>query len=122
MSHFAKIENNRVTQVIVAEQDFIDTLEGTWIQTSYNTYGGVHYGQDGNPDGGIALRYNYASIGGHYDSETDAFYEEQPFSSWTLNTTTYTWQPPTPYPNDGNDYKWDETTDSWQQATLIVPE
>jgi hypothetical protein len=74
MSHFAKIENNIVTNVIVAEQEFIDTQSGTWIQTSYNTHGNVHYGQDGNDDGGVALRANYAGIGYTYDTDNDVFY------------------------------------------------
>ena len=62
MSHFAKIEDNLVTTVIVAEQDFIDTLEGTWVQTSYNTHGGIHIFS------GTALRKNYAGRGHIYDS------------------------------------------------------
>ena len=71
MSHFAKIENNLVTNVIVAEQEFIDTQDGTWVQTSYNTRGNVHYGQDGKPDGGTALRANYAGIGDTYTCTTE---------------------------------------------------
>ena len=108
MSHFAKIEDNIVTTVIVAEQDFIDTLEGTWIQTSYNTSSGVHYGQDGNPDGGVALRKNYAGIGMIYDSVKDAFYTSKPYASWTLDNTTCQWEAPIVYPDDDKLYKWDE--------------
>jgi hypothetical protein len=109
MSHFAKIENNLVTTVIVAEQDFIDTQEGTWVQTSYNTRDGVHYGQDGNPDGGVALRKNYASMGMIYDSVKDAFYGPKPYASWTLDNTTCIWEAPLAYPEDNDKvYGWDE--------------
>ena len=118
MSHFAKVINGIVDQVIVAEQDFIDSLPDedgvTWVQTSYNTYGGVHYGQDGTPDGGVALRKNYAGIGMVYDATRDAFYTPQPFESWTLNEDTCWWEPPVPMPDDGNRYQWNEDTQSWE--------
>tara|TARA_R110001599_G_scaffold189172_1_gene383898 strand:- start:98 stop:466 length:369 start_codon:yes stop_codon:yes gene_type:complete len=107
MSHYAKIENNLVTTVIVAEQDFIDTQDGTWVQTSYNTRGGVHYGQDRNPDGGVALRGNYAGIGYTYDATNDVFYAPKPFESWTL-ADTWLWVAPITYPDDGKFYRWDE--------------
>ena len=115
MSHFAQVVNGIVQQVIVAEQDVIDSgMFGTgWVQTSYNTRGGIHYGQDGQPDGGVALRANYAGIGYAYDSTNDVFYAPQPFSSWSLNQTTWLWVPPTPYPTDTKDYYWDEPTLSW---------
>jgi len=114
MGHFAKVENNIVMQVIVAEQDVIDSgIFGTgWIQTSYNTRGGVHYGQDGQPDGGIALRGNYAGIGYTYDQTNDVFYAFQPYPSWTISEPTWLWQPPIAMPTDRR-YKWDETTLSW---------
>lgn len=110
MSHFAKIENNLVTNVIVAEQDFVDShCEGTWLQTSYNTRGNVHYGQDGEPDGGVALRGNYAGIGDTYDATNDVFYAPRPsFTSWTLNTSTWLWDAPITCPDDGKKYYWDE--------------
>ena len=108
MSHFAKIEDNLVTTVIVAEQDYLDTLEGTWVQTSYNTRGGVHYGQDGNSDGGVALRKNYAGIGYTYDISKDAFYIQKPHASWTLDNTTCLWEAPITYPDDDEAYTWDE--------------
>lgn len=108
MSHFAKIEDNLVTNVIVAEQNFIDTQEGTWVQTSYNTRGNVHYGQDGNPDGGVALRKNYAGIGHTYDASKDAFYETKPHNSWTLDNTTCLWEAPIAYPDNDKAYYWDE--------------
>ena len=116
MSHFAKVENGVVTQVIVAEQDVIDSgLFGTgWVQTSYNTHGGVHYGQDGQPDGGVALRKNYAGIGYSYDEQLDAFIPPQPYPSWVLNGDTCLWQAPVPYPEDGQKYEWDEETISWK--------
>ena len=107
MSHFAKVENKIVTQVIVAEQDFIDTQEGTWVQTSYNTYGGQH------SSGGTPLRKNYAGKGYVYDSTRDAFYIPQPYPSWTLNETTCYWEPPVAYPNDDKSYTWNEDTTSW---------
>ena len=87
MAHFAKVLDGIVQRVIVAEQDYIDQLvetqPGEWIQTSYNTRGGVHSG------GGTPLRKNFAGIGYHYDAAADAFYEPQPYPSWTLNTTSY---------------------------------
>jgi len=114
MSHFAKVEDGIVTQVIVAEQDFVDTQEGTWVQTSYNTHGGVHYSSETfEPDGGVALRKNYAGIGYTYDSGRDAFYEPQPYPSWTLNESSCIWEAPIPMPDDGNRYEWDEDTTGW---------
>tara|TARA_R110000796_G_scaffold249687_1_gene377781 strand:- start:89 stop:469 length:381 start_codon:yes stop_codon:yes gene_type:complete len=111
LAHYAKIENNLVTNVIVAEQDFIDTQDGTWVQTSYNTSGNVHYGinVDGEyvADGGVALRGNYAGIGCTYDSTNDVFYAPKPFESWTL-ADTWLWVAPITYPDDGKFYDWDE--------------
>lgn len=119
MSHFAKVENGIVTQVIVIEQDVLDLGywgdPASWVQTSYNTRGGIHYGQDGQPDGGVALRKNYAGTGYIYDSVRDAFYAPQPFPSWTLDEETCLWNPPTEYPNDGKIYQWDEPTTSWKE-------
>lgn len=116
MSHFAKVENGIVTQVIVAEKDFIATLDGQWIQTSYNTRGGVHYGIDGQPDDGIALRGNYAGIGYTYDKEHDLFYAPQPYPSWILNQTSWLWEAPVPYPTDGKIYQWNDLATSWIEA------
>ena len=121
MSHYAKVHNGIVEQVIVAETEFftnghfVDTSPGEWIQTSYNTHGGIHYGQDGNPDGGIALRGNYAGIGMIYDSVNDVFYTKQPYPSWTLNNTTWIWEAPVAHPNDGKTYVWDESTLNWSE-------
>jgi hypothetical protein len=120
MSHFAKVQNGVVTEVIVAEQDFINSgLVGPaseWVQTSYNTRGGVHYGEDGQPDGGAALRGNYAGIGYTYDSTHDVFYVPQPYPSWTLNNTTWMWEPPVPYPTDDKMYQWNEEARNWVEV------
>jgi hypothetical protein len=117
MSYFAKIENGIVVHVISAEQDFINSgLAGDpslWIQTSYNTRGGVHYGQDGQPDGGVALRANYAGIGFTYDENLDAFIPPKPFESWVLDEETCLWNAPIKAPDDGNFYQWNELTQSW---------
>jgi len=110
MSHFAKVVDGIVTQVIVAEQEFFDSFiddsPGEWIQTSYNTHGGQH--PKGRP-----LRYNYAGFGYVYDREADAFYAPQPYPSWTLNTETYIWEAPVAYPDDGLNYDWDEASLAW---------
>lgn len=117
MSHFAKVVDGKVVQVIVAEREFFDTFvdssPGEWIQTSYNTRGGVHYGQDGNPDGGVALRGNFGDVGYFYDAQHDVFHSPALYPSWVLNQTTWLWEPPTPYPTDGKDYVWDEASISW---------
>ncbi len=113
MAHFAKVVNNKVTQVIVAEPEFMDTYvgdsPGRWIQTSYNTRGGVHI------LGGTPLRYNYAGVGFNYDKTADAFYAPQPYPSWILNTNTYLWEAPVAYPSDIDTvpYIWNETNQSW---------
>ena len=132
MSYFANVPtltNGKgiVKEVISADQSVIDSGSfgepSLWWQTSYNTYGNIHYGQDGQPDGGVALRANYAGIGYTLDTTvvqdgvTGVFYAPQPYSSWTLNTQTYEWQAPVPYPNDGKVYDWDEATLSW----VLVP-
>jgi len=102
MSHFAKIVNGVVETVIVAEQDFIDTQEGEWVKTSYNTHVGIH------KSGGTPLRKNYAGVGFTYDRNKDAFIPPKPFESWTLNEDTCRWQPPIDKPNDNNFYFWNE--------------
>lgn len=121
MSHYAKVLDGKVVQVIVAEAEFFDTFvdssPGAWIQTSYNTRGNVHYGPDGQPDGGVALRGNYAGVGFTYDAARDVFYPPQPYPSWTLNESTWLWESPVPYPNDGKLYVWDEATTSWIEVT-----
>lgn len=116
MSHFALIDdNNIVVQVIVAEQEFIDSgIVGDpskWIQTSYNTSGGVHL------LGGTPLRKNYAGIGYTYDPIRDAFIPPKPYyESWTLNEDTCKWEPPVPYPTDGKDYIWEEALKEWKEV------
>jgi hypothetical protein len=120
MSHFAKIDqNNMVTQVIVAEQEVINTgLFGdpaSWIQTSYNTHGGVHR------LGGTPLRKNYAGIGYSYNSTNDCFVPPKPFASWTLNINTCLWQPPVAMPTDNKMYQWNETAQVWDEITVTVP-
>jgi len=115
MAHFAKVNNGIVERVIVAEAEFFDTFvddsAGTWIQTSYNTYGGEHR------DGGTPLRKNYAGIGYIYDKTRDAFYAPQPYESWTLNEDTCLWESPVAYPDDGNEYEWNETNQQWDEIT-----
>ena len=125
MAHFAKVTNGVVTKVIVAEQEFIDTYQdgepGVWVQTSYNTHGGVHYvpNQPDTPseDQSKALRKNFAGTNWIYDRVRDAFYEPQPYPSWTLNEDTCWWEPPTAYPSDGKNYNWDESSKSWVEST-----
>lgn len=120
MSHFAKVEDGIVTEVLVIEQDVIDTgLFGDpalFVQTSYNTRGGVHYGPDGKPDG-PGLRKNYAGIGYAYDTLLDAFIPPKPFPSWLLDTQTCLWNAPVPYPTDGKPYAWDEENQTWVDVT-----
>lgn len=114
MSHFAQIDsNNIVTQVLVIEQDVIDTgLFGdpaSFVQTSYNTYGGQHR------LGGTPLRKNYAGIGFTYDRERDAFIPPKPYNSWILDEETCLWNAPVPLPEDEKRYVWDEETVSWKE-------
>ena len=115
MAHYAKVADGVVTKVIVAEADFFDNFvddsPGTWIQTSYNTRGGVHYGQDGNPDGGVALRKNFAGIGFTYNEVEDIFITPQPYPSW-IREGSY-WNPPIPCPTNDNKYTWNEENQSW---------
>jgi hypothetical protein len=121
VTHFAKVLDGKVIQVIVAEPEFFDTFvdssPGQWIQTSYNTRGGVHYGPDGEPDGGVALRGNYAGVGYTYDQANDVFYAPQPFPSWALDQTTWLWNAPIMYPTDNQQYVWDEATVGWKLVT-----
>ena len=153
MAHYAELdENNIVIRVLVVsndditidgvedEQSGIDFLlnqmpdSGPWVQTSYNTRGGVHYAGGSNktiPDGGTALRGNYAGIGWTYDESNDVFISPQPYPSWILDEG-FIWRPPTPYPVipltailDGelvemeSPHRWDEATTSWVSPLLI---
>ena len=125
MAHFAKVVDGIVTQVIVAEPEFfetfVDSSPGEWIQTSYNTRGGVHYQPDSytpSDDQTKALRKNYAGIGYSYDRQRDAFIPPKPFPSWLLDDETCLWNAPTPMPMDGKMYQWDEATTAW----VLVPD
>ena len=100
MSEYAQIIDGFVAQVIVSDQEHINTLEGKWIETSNN------------------IRGNYAGIGYIYDNQNDVFYAPQPYQSWVLNKTTYLWESPTPMPLDGKLYLWDETSLSWVTITI----
>jgi hypothetical protein len=115
MSHFARVNaQGIVEQVIVAEQDFINELPdaSSWVQTSYNTYGGVH------KLGGTPLRKNYATIGGRYNPVLDAFISVKTFDSWVLNETTCLWEAPVAKPEDGKVYHWDEASTSWVEIPV----
>jgi hypothetical protein len=113
MAHFAKVRDGIVEQVIVAEPEFfntfVDSSPGEWIQTSYNTHGGVH------ANGGTPLRKNYAGIGYTYDRTRDAFIPPKPFASWVLNEDTCLWDAPVPMPTDGKMYQWDEAAGAWTE-------
>lgn len=102
MTHFAKVQNSIVTQVIVAEPEFfntfVDSSAGEWIQTSYTG----------------SIRKNYAGIGFTYDKDRDAFIPPKPYDSWVLNEETCNWESPVPYPADSNKYTWNEETQSWE--------
>ena len=121
MSYFAELDSeNIVIRVIAADQDFIDSGKvgdpNNWVQTSYNTRGGVHYAPNSNtPDGGVALRKNYAGVGYTYDEIRDAFIFPKPYPSWILDEDTCKWDAPTPMPDDGKIYYWDEDTTSWKE-------
>jgi hypothetical protein len=106
MSHFAKIDSNNIVQeVIVAEQDFINSGavgdSFLWIQTSYNNN----------------FRKNFAGKGFTYDKTRNAFIPPQPYESWTLNEDTCLWECPVAYPDDGNEYSWNETDQQWDEVT-----
>lgn len=128
MGHFAKVNNSVVEQVIVAEPEFFDTFvdssPGQWIQTSYNTRGGVHYDPaTGEPsaDQSKALRKNYAGIGYSYDATRDAFIPPKPYPSWILDEQTCLWIAPAPYPTDGGHYVWNESTQTWDAVPEANP-
>ncbi len=131
MGHFAKVVSGKVTKVIVAEasffDNFVDSSPGSWIQTSYNTRGGIHYEANTNnasEDQSKALRGNYAGIGYTYDSTLDAFYSPQPFPSWNLDTGSYLWEAPVAYPTGdatgsySGSYEWNEDTTNWITGSI----
>ena len=124
MSHFAKLDDNNIVTFVTVGRQEDDGLEAelnartgdVYKQTSYNTYGGVHY----NPETGLpsedqskALRFNYAGIGFTYDPERDAFIAPKPFESWVLNEESCLWEAPLPYPEDGEVYSWNEELQEW---------
>jgi hypothetical protein len=115
MAHFAKVNNRIVEKVIVAEPEFFDTFvdssPGQWLQTSYNTHGGVH------TLGGTPLRKNYAGVGFTYDLTRDAFIPPKPYASWTVNEDTCLWDCPVAYPSDGKNYTWNEDAQQWDEVT-----
>jgi hypothetical protein len=111
MAHFAKIKDDKVIEVIVAEQEHINTLDGEWVQTSYNTFGGEH------KLGETPLRKNFAGIGYTYDRVKDVFIPPNPYTSWTINETTCLWEAPVAYPDDGKEYKWNEKITNWEEVT-----
>ena len=121
MSHYARVIDGVVIEVLVAEQDFIDVystqVEGEFIQTSYNTQHGVHIDPEtGEPsaDQSKALRMNYASVGGEYNSELDMFIPPKEYPSWTvLDETIGEYVAPVAKPDDGNEYEWDESQTNW---------
>ena len=110
MAHYAKVEDGVVTQVIVADsKEWCQAnLGGEWVQTSYNTHGGVNTRQ-----GGEALHKNYAGIGYTFDAARDAFIPPKPYASWTLNEDTCNWEAPVAMPTDDKMYRWDEATTNW---------
>lgn len=111
MAHFAKILNDKVVQVIVAEPEFfntfIDITPGEWLQCSYNTVGGEHL------LGGEPLRKNFPGVGYSYDKERDAFIPPQPYPSWSLNEDTCLWECPVEKPDTENFYDWNEENQTW---------
>jgi hypothetical protein len=117
MAHFAHIKDGIVDQVIVIDQETLNTgnwgSPSEWVQTSYNTQGGQH--PEGRP-----LRKNFAGIGFSYDAGRDAFIPPKPFASWLLNEDTCLWESPVPMPTDGKMYTWDEETTSWVE--VVAPE
>jgi len=125
MAHYAQInKDDIVVNVTVISDEFTEAVEWltenygpTWIMTSYNTRGGVHYNPEtGEPDDGTPVHYNYASIGYKWDSKAKAFYDSIPtYPSWVLNTTTYTWETPTPKPLEWPRAVWNEPTVCWAE-------
>jgi hypothetical protein len=128
MAHYAQIDSeNIVVNVFVGRDDVVEGIDDwetyyapagfTVKQTSYNTYGGVHY-TDGLPsdDQNKALRFNYAGIGFTYDPERDAFVPPKPYDSWELDEATCLWQASIEYPADGGEYVWDEDAGDWVEV------
>ena len=121
MAHFAEINlDNIVQRVLVIDQETVNTgawgSPDNWIQTSYNTRGGVHYAPNSNtPDDGVPLRKNYAGVGYTYDKTRDAFIAPKPYPSWNLVEASCLWEAPVAYPDDGKRYSWDEDITNWKE-------
>ena len=120
MAHYAFLNSSNIVTEVIVGKDETDTSENweTYYgnirgqackRTSYNTQLGAH------KLGGTAFRKNYAGIGYSYDSARDAFIPPQPYASWSLNTSTYIWEPPTAKPDDGKTYVWNESSKSWDE-------
>ena len=120
MGSWVKIVNGVVVKGIRAEPEFFNTFvddsPGEWLQTSYNTRGGIYYDANTNTpsqDQSKAFRKNFAGVGFIYDKDRDAFIPPKPYESWTLNDFSCLWEPPVPYPNDNKSYDWDEQNLQW---------
>lgn len=120
MANYAFLDSNNIVTEVISGIDETELIEGqdpeTWYsnfrgqackRTSINTRGGIHL------QGGTPFRKNYAGIGFLYDEEADAFIPPKDFPSWILNTESYLWEAPQPYPEDGSPYTWDEDTLNW---------
>jgi hypothetical protein len=126
MGHYAKIEKNKVVEVVVASSNYFDAkrdtlFKGEWIKTSYNTHGGIHYNSETNEPSENqtkALRKNFAGIGYTYDRKLDAFIPPKPYPSWLLDKETCTWNAPAKHPSDDSFYIWDEEKKSWVEETI----
>lgn len=115
MANYAKIVKAIVVEVVMADDNFLETVKDDssciWLKTSYNTSGGVH------ANGGEPLRKNFAVVGHTYDSYRDAFFGPQPHLGWLLDDDTYQWYPPIPKPEDGQQYVWCDETHNWKAGT-----
>jgi len=128
LGHYAKVLYDKVVDNIVAEPEFfetfVDSSPGEWIQVSYNSRGNVHYLPNSDvPSGQPALRANFPAIGDIYNRTNDVFHHPQPFSSWILNTSTWLWESPIPFPaelaqSNGRMYHWDETVVNWVETSI----
>ena len=129
MAHYAFLNmQNIVTEVIVGKDEidgptnweihYGNFREQVCKRTSYNTKGGVHE-TNGVPsdDQSKAFRKNYAGIGYTYDETRDAFIPPKPFDSWVLNEQSCLWEAPVAYPEDGQQYTWNEELGTWDLVT-----
>jgi len=131
MAHYALIDENNVVVQVITGRNENETVDGIsdWeahyseqtglraLRTSYNTSGGVHYDPETrqpSADQSKALRYNYAAPGFTYDEANDAFVPVKLFDSWILNQEKMAYEPPTPMPEDGQPYGWNEATEAWE--------